>query len=238
MTPRLRLTLSLLLLLAAGVCLRLGVWQRGRLLERRARNAVALARREAPPVDLDRDRWTDVDSLAGRRVTVRGRFDQPHSLVIRARVYNDIPGVEVVTPLLRDSGAAVLVNRGFIPAADALTAPVDSFTEPGPVAVEGVALPLDSLPDSGAPVTTHGRTTWSRVDRAAARRLLPYPSLPLVVVRRPVPDTTGWPRRVEAPGINDGPHFNYMLQWFGFGTMALIMAGLMAFQRADGPPPP
>ena len=236
MTARPRCLLIALLLVVGGTCVRLGIWQRHRLTERRTRNTLAIARRIAQPLPLDPP--APVDSLPGRRVITRGQFDQPHSFVLRGRVYNDIPGVEVVTPLVRAEGPAVLVDRGFIPSADAVTAPVDSFVEPGPVDVDGVALGLESRADSGTPILAGGHVSWRRIDLAAAERRLPYPILPIVVVRRPVPDSAGWPRRQEAPALDEGPHFNYMLQWFGFALTAFITAGLIAFQQPGRDPPP
>jgi cytochrome oxidase assembly protein ShyY1 len=36
---------------------------------------------------------------------------------------------------------------------------------------------------------------------------------------------------IELPEINEGPHFWYALQWFGFTGVAL--AGIVVFIRAD-----
>ena len=52
----------------------------------------------------------------------RGRYDHGHEIVIRGDVLQGVPGVRLVTPLLLgDGGPAVLVDRGFLPAPDAVT---------------------------------------------------------------------------------------------------------------------
>jgi surfeit locus 1 family protein len=80
-----------------------------------------------------------------------GRYDDDHAIILRGRVYQGVPGVEVVSPLVLDNGkSAVLVNRGFVPTPDASTVEPDSLREPGTVRVEGIALPIPS--GGGAPL--------------------------------------------------------------------------------------
>ena len=122
-------------LLVAAVCARLGIWQVHRLQERRAANALAQAGRAAPAVQVDS--FGLDSSLIDRRVVVRGRYDHEHDIVLRGRGYSGVPGVEIVSPLLQQSGVAVLVNRGFVPAPDAVTVDRSTLEELGPVTVEG-----------------------------------------------------------------------------------------------------
>jgi surfeit locus 1 family protein len=225
---RSRLLLIAGFVVVALVCIRLGIWQVHRLRERRAANAVALAARSQPVVTLGEAGWDT--TLVNRRVRIRGRYDHAHDIVLRGRLYGGVPGVEIVSPLLPEQGdRAVLVNRGFVPSPDALTVASDSLREPGVVTVEGIALPVGS--DSGAPLQHGGRTTWARLDREGLRSRLPYPLYPLYV--RQVPDSTlpSFPRRLEPPALDDGPHLSYAIQWFSFALIALIFAGVIARRR-------
>jgi surfeit locus 1 family protein len=128
----------------------------------------------------------------------------------------------------------VLVNRGFVPSPDAVTVASDSLREPGVMAVDGIALPVSSA--SGAPLQHGGRTTWARLDLESLRSRLPYPLYPLYV--RQVPDSTlpRFPRRLEPPALDDGPHLSYAIQWFSFSLIALIFAGVIARRRESSSP--
>ena len=64
-------------------------------------------------------------------------------------------------------GPAVLVDRGFLPAPDAVTANAQGLEEPGEVTVRGIALPVPS--GGGKPIEHGGRTTWRRLDLPALR---------------------------------------------------------------------
>jgi len=216
--------------LSAAVCARLGLWQLDRLQERQAANAAAMARRALPPVLLN---TTSERPLVDRRVSARGMFDHAHQVVLRGRVYRESPGVYVVTPLrLNGSDSAVLVNRGFVPAPDALTVSLDTLDEPGEREVTGIAQPIPASADSGTPLVRGGRITWKRLDLAALRARLPYPMLDIVIIETPDSDSTGFPRRLEPQPLDNGPHLSYAIQWFAFGTIALVGgAFLVAHER-------
>ena len=219
MSSSARLVLIACFTVVALVCARLGAWQMDRLQERRAANRVALAARSAPLVRLEGATPISVE-LDGRVVSAIGRYDHEHDVVLRGRVYGGAPGVEVVTPLVLEGGrTAVLVNRGFLPAPDAVTAQTDSVREFGRVRVNGTALLLPS--GGGAPLERGGFTTWARLDREALSARIPYQIAPVYI--RQTPDTAlpRFPRRLEPLPIDDGPHLSYAIQWFAFTAMAI-----------------
>jgi surfeit locus 1 family protein len=227
MSPRARTTLILILLAVSAVCVRLGFWQRGRLLERRTANAQAAAARELSMVVLPAS-----GPLAGRKVTATGHYDLTHDILIRGQVFREVPGVHVVTPLLLEgSDSAVLVNRGWLPTPDAAFAPTDSIRETGTVRVAGRAVALQSRADSGVPLVRRDQLTVARPDLALLRRRLPYPILDVMVVQEPDSARAGYPRRLEPPPFDDGSHRNYMIQWFAFAAMALAGAAVIAKAR-------
>ena len=216
MSLRARVTLFLLCLLVAGVCLRLAWWQHGRLVQRRVANAAAMA--------------------SERRMTVSGIYDQKHELVLRGRAYREVPGVEVVTPLrVAGSDTAVLVNRGFIPSPDAATVDLDALVEPGTVTVSGIALPIRETGDSGRPVPIGGRVTWARLDRGGIRGWLPYPVAEIVLWQSPDSTLPPLPRRLEPPALNDGPHLLYAIQWIAFAAI-FLGGGVIVLRRPVSQP--
>jgi surfeit locus 1 family protein len=216
-----RLLIAILFLTAAGFA-RLGIWQLSRLHERRAANSVIVVRRGAPPVMLVPGS-TGTDTLAEHRVVAHGRYDHAREIIIRGDVLEGVPGVHVVTPLrLGADGSAVLVDRGFLPAPDALTVNTRGLEEPGEVTVRGIALPLPS--GGGEPIEHGGRTTWRRLDLRALRSRLPYEVLPVYVQQEPDSALPRFPRRQAAAPIDEGPHLSYAVQWFLFAGLAVGFA--------------
>jgi surfeit locus 1 family protein len=224
---------GIILLVTAG-CLRLGVWQVDRLHQRRATNAMSAARRALPSVPLNTPAPSShraVDPLPDRRVTAEGVFDHSRQLVVRGRVYREAPGVHVVTPLrLTDTDTAVLVNRGFVPAPDAMTAEVDSLGEVGVRQVTGIAFAIPTDAEGGAPLAREGRTTWKRLDLATLRARLPYPILDVYILEAPDSGLPRYPRRLEPRPLDDGPHLSYAIQWFSFGTITLVGGIILLYQ--------
>lgn len=220
MSSRARLVLIACFTMAALVFARLGLWQVSRLRERRAANVVALQARSAPRIRLDGATPITAE-LNGREVSATGRYDQDHDLVLRARAYGGVPGVEVVTPLVLEGGRiAVLVNRGFLPTPDAVTVQTDSVREFGRVRVNGTALNIPS--GGGAPLERSGHTTWARLDRDALAARLPYSIAPVYIRQSPDSALPPFPRRLDPLPIDDGPHLSYAIQWFSFALMAIV----------------
>jgi surfeit locus 1 family protein len=214
-----------LMLLAAAGFARLGIWQLNRLRERRAANQTALAARRASPVTL-RPTTAGADTLAEHRVVARGRYDHAHEIVLRGDVLEGVPGVRLVTPLLLAAGGpAVLVDRGFLPAPDAVTVDPSGAVEPGDVTVRGLALPMPA--GEGQPLEHRGRVTWRRLDRPALQAELPYALLPVYIRQSPDPTLPSFPRRLEAPPIDEGSHLSYAVQWFLFAALAAGFALLV-----------
>ena len=220
------------LLLVSAVCARLGVWQLSRLHQRRAINAAILRARTEPPISLDSPGARDSASLAYRRVSATGRYDRGLELVLRGQAYMGTPGVYVVTPLrLRDSDTALLVLRGFVPAADAVRADLGPLDETGEVSVTGLAEPIGS--GGGQPLVVEGSSTWARLDLRALRGALPYPVLPVALRQAPDSALPRYPRRLDAPEVDDGPHLNYAVQWFLFSVMGIAFALVVVARGGD-----
>jgi surfeit locus 1 family protein len=208
------------LVLVAAVCVLLGFWQLDRLHQRRAANRIALSVRAEPPLRIPGGELDRPASWSNRRMVASGRYDHDREIVLRGSALDGVPGVQVVTPLrISGSDSAILVNRGFVPAPDAVTASIDSLREPGEQSVEGIAFELSS--GGGKPLTYGGKTTWARLDRDALRQLLPYPILPVFILQTPSPELPSFPRRLPPPPLDDGPHLSYTIQWFFFAVFAL-----------------
>jgi surfeit locus 1 family protein len=214
-------------LLIAVACARLGVWQLDRLEQRRDRNATAELHMEQPPVGADA---LDAKSLHFRRATLSGVFDFERQVLVVARSYQGVPGVHVVTPLILADGRACLVERGWVPSPDGRTVDLTEYVEGDSARVEGVL--LDKETDS----RLSAEASWPLPVRSAEPQQLehrfPYDLVPLVVRRTSTPGNPAL-RPVPLPPLTNGPHLSYAVQWFTFGTIALV-GGVILFFRGTG----
>lgn len=203
----------------AAACVGLGFWQLDRRAQRLAANAVAIMGRSLDPMDLNA---TPAVIPAQRRVVVRGSFDHAQEVILRGHLWRGAPGVQVVTPLrIAGRDTAILVNRGFIPAADAATPDDPIPAELGEVVLEGIVVPIPSTGDGGQPVTRSGQTSWRRLDLPTLRQRLPYPIAELYLLPETPRAAGPWPRRADWPGLDEGPHLSYAIQWFGIAAAVL-----------------
>lgn len=223
-----------LCLIAAAVCVRLGVWQLGRLSERRLRNEFVRARLNFPRVPLAA-LPADTAAVRFRRATVSGRFDYGRELVLAGRSRAGSPGAHIVTPL-RVAGAGdtlLLVVRGWVYSPDAATVDLARWREADSATVSGF-VDLFATGRRGSPRLTRTARSYRWLDRAAVARDLGAPIAPVVLVRQG--DTAGMgasriPARAEPPPLDEGPHWNYAVQWFAFAGVSL--AGLVAFLTTE-----
>jgi surfeit locus 1 family protein len=222
-------------LAVAGVvatCIGLGVWQLGRWEQKKARNAATRAVLEQPPVALD---TLAGEALAGRRVSVTGRYDESRQILLRLRPHDGETGVEVVTPLLRDRGPAVLVLRGWLPSLDGAYARVQDHPEPGVHAVTGVLDPIERG-RTVAPMRIIAGADSVRIVSAAALALdglaphFPYPLAPVLVRELPGPGVPAQPLRRAPKPLDEGVHLGYAIQWFAIA--AIVAGGSIALARS------
>lgn len=213
--PRSRWIFLVLALGTAAVCVALGVWQFRRHQARRALNGVATEHRARPPVVYP-TRGLEVES----QVIMTGRFDLEHEFVLRGRAHDGAPGVEIATPFrVAGSDTAVIVVRGFVPSDDAMSVDLVAIADTGVRTIRGITF---VLPERGIPVERRGDTTWDRIPGEWIATHLPYPVARYALWQERDSTTGRLPIRVGAPALTEGPHFNYMLQWFAF---AIIFAG-------------
>lgn len=228
MTSRYPLAFIVFAVAAGLVCLRLGSWQLDRLAARRLQTAESLQRRALAAAEVR----TLGDSGSDRRATASGRYDFDREIVLRGRGRGGVPGVEVVTPLLLGgSDTAVLVVRGYVPSADAISYDATLHREEAAAAVSGIARAVPVDPAGAAPLDRNGARTWRRLDLRTLRDSLPYAVLPLYIIADSPATASPAPLRSAAPRLDDGPHLNYAIQWFGFAAIAFGGAAALWIRR-------
>lgn len=219
---------TLLVLIAVGVLVRLGIWQLDRLDQRQAFNARIEAQWERPPLHLND--FTKVDDLVNmeyRWITVVGEYDHTNQVALRNQVWNNILGVHLLTPLqIAGTDHTILVNRGWILMEDFTSGNWEKFDEVGLVEVKGMIRNSQSKPEIGRisdPVSSldqEGLTAWNLANLDHIGQQIPYSILPVYVQQAPDPSWNGLPHRsLPDLDLTEGSHLGYAIQWFTFAAI-------------------
>jgi len=135
-----RVALAALALAAFGLLVALGTWQLQRLAWKLDLIERVEARVHASPVAAPGvPDWPHVSAARDeyRAVQLEGRFDHDRETLVQASTTLGA-GFWVLTPLLRDDGTTVLVNRGFVPPASRERAARRGTEPAGEVRVTGL----------------------------------------------------------------------------------------------------
>jgi cytochrome oxidase assembly protein ShyY1 len=217
--------LTLLTLVLIPTMVELGFWQLHRHEHRVAQNSLISHNLEARPVPvsgLTSPGHTVPRSDYWRAVTATGTFDTEHEVVVRRRTSDDDRiGFHVLTPLALEGGGTVLVNRGWIPAADdqrsfpkVPAAPTGEVTVTGRLKADETTgssgiKDLEGLPDRQVML----------INSAQQSELLARPVLGGYIEQTGPEPAGGTPEMIAAPDDGSiGPHMAYAVQWWLFAA--------------------
>ena len=200
----------------------LGAWQMHRL----AWKTEIIAYREAmlaePAVPLSH--------IAGviefRRVLVEGEFLHDKEMFLAANRDGRF-GFHLITPLKRNDGSFVLVNRGWIP--PGMREPwlrVDSRTE-GPVSIEGVIRTSPGR-SSLSPKNDLAKNYWFWRDFEAMAAFAGVEAPPFMVEAGPAPNPGGVPIGREFRVELRNEHLQYVIIWF---SLAIALAVIFVLSQ-------
>lgn len=215
----------------------LGVWQIRRLHWKRdliervegrihAAPVAAPGAADWPGITADKDEY--------RRVTLSGRFlNDEEVLIYTPSDYG--PADWVLTPLRRDDGSVVMVNRGLVPEEAAQAGRFDRVE--GRVTVTGL---LRMSEDRGwlfsrANDPEHQR--WYRRDIGSITQAKGFARSAPYFVDAELSDPRGWPRGGQTVVRFRNAHLSYALTWFALAALTLAGFGLLFRQdsrRAPG----
>jgi cytochrome oxidase assembly protein ShyY1 len=228
--------LLLVLVLAWGyACLLLGRWQWHRLEGKKAGNAIIRTNEKAAPRPVDQVLHRGVDPPDADQyavVSATGTYEKSQTVIIRYQTRNGSPGVDVVVPLMTSTGTALLVDRGWF--ATSNQGGTDASQVPAP--------PSGKVTVTGWVRQDAGGGSAQVVDASArsisSSQIAPAIGLPVyggfVQLLTESPQATTPLARAFAPGLGDGPHFFYALQWWFFGILGLFGYGYLAWEEVTG----
>ena len=208
-------------LVALAILLALGTWQ----LERRAWKAALIAERTgnvaAPPAVLPAND-AEAQALVWRRVVVSGRFLHDKELYLAARSLRSNLGYHVLTPLQRDDGRIVLINRGWVgtPKKEPNTRAVGNPS--GAVRITGI-LTAGAKAGWFTPDNDAANNTWFWVDLAHMERILGMKLIPVVVEADATPNPGGFPIGGQTRLVLPNDHLQYAFTWYALAVVLAIV---------------
>ena len=225
------LAATLFTLAAVVIMLGLGTWQVERLAWKNALiERIESGLRAAPaPLPARIEIPADWDF---RRASVTGQFLHDFELNLAARSMNGQIGYQIVTPLKRDDGSLVLVNRGWVPLDKRAPESRPEGLPEGTVTVEGVArvpAPQGWMQPDNDPAAN--MWFWYDIPAMAASAGTENP-LPLVVEAGPAANPGGLPVGGQTNVTIPNNHLQYAVTWYGL-ALTLIAVYVASQWRRD-----
>ena len=235
--------LSLAVLICLAILLGLGTWQLARKSEKEALIARIVERSHAePPAGPPPfDEW-DAKADEFSRVQARGTFLHDKETLVHGLAPGEpgraLQGFYVITPLKRDDGTTILINRGFVPTE--LKRPEDRAA--GQVASAATVTGMLRASETRTmfvPESDPKRDAWFTRDIpgiSAARNLTNV--APYLIEADGTANPGGWPRggqlRVDLPNN----HLQYAFTWFGIAACLIGVFSVFAWRRLHDPAEP
>ena len=203
---------SVTVIVAVAVMIGLGLWQLGRLHDRRALNAKITARSTGAAVPFESivtpaSTEAQLDLVRYDAVTLTGTFDDARTHIISSRTQAEGPGGWVVTPL-RVGPHDVFVLRGFEKLSPDGSLPARP-SPAGTVRVTGYVMQISHYD----PIAKKDFTDLRAGDPAS------LPAVVQVATIDPADDPSL--EVVPLPPLNEGPYLGYAVQWFLFASVAV-----------------
>jgi cytochrome oxidase assembly protein ShyY1 len=162
-----------------------------------------------------------------RRVTATGHYLPDKQLLVRLRVADGEPALEVLVPFIVDAGPSVLVDRGYVRPEQGSRLP--SIPPPPRETVTIMARLRDSeqpVLDKESFVSDGVRQVYSiDVSQIATLTGVPLAGSYLQLVD----NQPGGLGVIGLPHLDAGPFLSYGIQWITFGVVAPILLGYFVY---------
>jgi surfeit locus 1 family protein len=212
-----------LALLGLAVLVGLGTWQLERLAWKRDLIALRAAQLAAPAAALPVSA-ADWRSWDFRPVVVHGAFRHDLEQLFGVAAIDGKIGHHVLTPLVRQDGVAVLIDRGWVPADRAHPAARRDGQLADPRQVRGIArFRGNDRPGWFTPDNRPEQGLWYWYDLPALQDVLGLQLLPVVIEADASPSPGGLPiggqTRTELPNN----HLQYAITWYGLAAGLFVI---------------
>ncbi|MDH6246043.1 SURF1 family protein [Mycobacterium sp. OTB74] len=164
-----------------------------------------------------------------RRVTATGHYRPEGQVVVRLRLDDGDASYEVLTPFAVDNGPTVLVNRGYVKAADGPGVPPFAAAPTGSVTITGRLRDPEPVAAGKEPFRRDGIQQVYSINPAQVAKLTGIPLAGSYL--QLVDGQPGGLGVIAIPHLDAGPYLSYGIQWIAFGIIAPIGVGY--FVRAE-----
>ncbi|MDF1720692.1 MAG: SURF1 family protein [Minwuia sp.] len=174
------------------------------------------------------ERIEDPEAWRFRKVSVTGTFIHEAEAHRVSQPRQGTNGFQVLTPLLRDNGTAVIVDRGWIPKPLKDPASRADGQIAGPVTVTGIVR-LKGEQTMFVPDNEPVANNWFFVDLAAleTRAGVPLQQVYLVQTESPV----AWPDAAPPSFSLRNNHLEYAFTWYSMAVIMTVIYILMGLTR-------
>lgn len=221
---------TFLALCLIALCVWASQWQYHRGVARHQRNSIIASHVAQVPISLDLIN-KDLPAAEWRKVTVQGRFDPAHQILLRDRYFEGKYGFDLLTLFTDVTGKIFWIDRGWIPPGkSAATAPTLPTTFTDTVSIVGRVRLDHSLPQGSFFAISPGQKgkliqKWNAQTKTTTQTENFYLDLLQVSDPRMTPSAP-----VDLPELTDGPHMAYALQWIFFA--GLVVYGRILLRRS------
>jgi cytochrome oxidase assembly protein ShyY1 len=227
LTPK-WIAFHLLCLLTIAAMVWAGFWQLGRYQDRQAFKSDVQQRTDADVVPFSSLDTSDPAGVEWRRVEATGTYVEGKDFQVVNVSQGGTSGQDAVNGLLLDDGTVLLVNRGFLPGADALPpAPAGAVTITGRVR-QSQSAGTGQTSDDGSQQLTQIR----RVDIGALSQQFEQTVQPVFLDQLDMRYEPSSMEPVAFPDLDGGPpHLSYTIQWFIF-SIAVAVGWVLAVRKS------
>lgn len=169
-------------------------------------------------------------------VNATGTYDNEHQVILDNQVLNHRAGYDVYTPFIRESGPAILVNRGWIPLGRTRQDIPDIRIESLNTQISGL---LAKAPSRGLVLAENVNrfSEWPAVvqfvDLDEIQASLGYSLYPMILILDQS-HASALQRKPLSLAMNSDKHRAYAFQWFGLATALFIIYVVVNTKRGTG----
>ena len=229
---------TILLLVAVSVLCVLGAWQIQRLNWKRGlltsiNEAYANPAQEIESGNDLLQAQAQQGSPFFLRTSLHGRFLIDQSVYIIPRIHDGMQGYHLITPMVLDDGAIILVNRGWVPAGMK-----DSDLDPaaGSHSLTGL-IRYPDRENAFTPANDPSENLWYTINIDEITKYLKLDQEALPFIFYPEDQTGTYPIALGQKPVLNNNHLSYALFWFG---MAAVLIGVFVLRfmvvYRDNPP--
>lgn len=217
--------LAVLALIMIGFLLRLGFWQLHRAHEKQDMIDMYHARIASPPISLNNANQNQ--DLQYHRVTISGRFDNEHTLLLDNKIYKGQVGYEIFTLFQPDNHLTpILVDRGFIPSTRNRNTLPQIRPIIGTTTISGMLNHTPGYVKYGQIIPDRSIAWPLRIEYLNLKEIQPLlnQSLYPYIVNLAPSDPAAYPIEWQIVAFSPERHLGYAVQWFALALTLLILS--------------